>query len=92
LGTDPCSRAPPTVDLWDGGRIEAPALNERRECRLGVGAEAKVGERTSGERDAKGGGGAEGDGRREEGAGLRATLQRGGREMGSAGLCGLCGG
>jgi hypothetical protein len=44
------------------------------------------------ERDAKGGGGVEGDGRREEGAGLRATLRRGGREMGSAGLCGLRGG
>jgi hypothetical protein len=48
LGIDPCSRAPWTMDLGDDGRIEALALNERRERRLTVGAEAEVGERRSG--------------------------------------------
>lgn len=84
------------MDLGDGGRIEAPALNERRERRLGLGAEAEVGERRSGERGRSARrrrrAASERAAWREMGgarkAGMRASVRRGGRETGSAGLCG----
>jgi len=45
------------MDFGDSGNIEALALNERRERRLGVGAEDEVGERRTGERSRVDGGG-----------------------------------
>ena len=57
LGIDPRSRASSTMDLGDSCRIEALALNERRERRLGAGAEAEVGEWRTGERSRVDGGG-----------------------------------
>ena len=95
LGIDPRSRAPSMMDLGDDGRIEALALNERRERRLRVGAEVEVGERRLGERGQRRrrrraacerAAWREMDGARM--AGMRASVRRGGREMGSAGLCG----
>ena len=70
-------------------------MNERREHCLGVGAEAEVEERRTGERGPsrrRRHAACERAARREMGgarkAGMRASVRRGGREMGSAGLCG----